>query len=91
MLKHMFYSMFSCFDASISEVFVSRYGTKVKAAAVRLKAQGKWTVPHWRRGHGSIWDVVVGSCPVLDSLADFMTAVFDLEDRGEFELPRKEE
>lgn len=55
--------MFSCFYAPISEVFVSRYGTKVEAAAVRLKAQGKWTVPHWRRGHGSIWDAVVGSCP----------------------------
>lgn len=72
--------MFSCLDAPNSEVFVSRYGTKVEAAAVRLKAQGKWTMPHWRRGHSSMWDAVVSSCPVLGSLADFMTAVFDLAD-----------
>lgn len=30
-----------------------------------------------RRGHGSVWDTVVGRCLVLGSVIDSMTAVFE--------------
>lgn len=57
---------------------------------MRLKSQRSWTVPHRRKSHGFIWDAVVGGCPMLGSVTDSMTAVLDFEERGEFELRRKE-
>lgn len=54
------------------------------ATAVRLKEQGSWALPHFRRCHGLVWDVVVGGCPILGLGMDSMTAVFDFESRGDF-------
>lgn len=47
-----------------------------------------WEIWVNRIGEGvmpPLWDTVVVGCPVLGS----MPAVFDFEDKGEFELPRK--
>lgn len=57
-----------------------------------MKAQGNWAARLRRgeRGHGSIWCAVIGGCPVLGLVTDFMMAMFDFGDRGKFEFLRKE-